>query len=1117
MSINAIKYNGTEIGSPTPFVTLERSHVFNGQKLGNVDKIKLIGQLTGRYSDLTGYQQGLINNFNQDFKTFEILEGISGVNLQSECDANIFLSKINDFYYQSNNTVSKDICPLKATQTIKITGNDAQADDFFGRSVSLNSAGNVALIGAYKEDPNGVDGAGSAYIFTGNGNSWIQTAKITANDAQDNDFFGHSVSLNSAGNVALIGAYTENPNGAFDAGSAYIFTGSGNSWVQTAKITGNDTQGGDNFGWSVSLNSIGNVALIGAPFEDPNVVNNAGAAYIFTGSGNSWVQTAKITGNDAAIDDNFGYSVCLNSGGNVALIGANGEDPNGVDRAGSAYIFTGNGNSWVQVAKITGNDAGAADNFGKSVSLNSIGNVALIGAYSADPNGINAAGSAYIFTGSGNSWIQTAKITGNDAQAGDFFGWSVSLNSLGDVALIAADAEDPNFAFNAGSAYIFTGSGSSWVQTAKITGNDAEGSDNFGYSTSLNSAGNVALIGAYFEDPNGITDAGSAYIFDISKNCGNIYIKNSGNNWYYGATELGQYSCAFGLGSQSIYPWKASWSQCFGGLNCNPVNIQPVYENILYKKSGVLVNSINFSEGVYNGILKYEVDLVARDFNYNVQNPVNQFTINKQNNTLTLNHNVSAQGVNTSSTNYSNSLDNAISFVNQFTGLNGIPNLYVEDNLGLPEEITITNNVFYEGKYKKIDQGNDLIYWSKIDEPGLSIFRPNYFGSPSWTLLSANPDHPTYINPSTNKEVFPVYNWDSLNIHINSGEFILLEQKESINRIDSTYSIQEIYTKDLHGDHANYGILRYTTEYNSGAEQDVVNFSIKGQYSNSAISGNFNQLKSRFNSDIKPNLFSKLSGNMDSFYSGYINPIPLSDSVNENSGSHSIDFQFEYDNLNLPNPYISYTSNISRDEISQIINININADIIVRGGSLVSRYSTAQSTYSSAVNALSDIARDLYSGFIEFNGYNFSYPLRRLKLDTKDNKSLGKISLSATFDDKETPYNAAEADYSVNKQLPVWYFSQNATLQRNNYIFQDFDIYTPLRSSYDINVKTKQGNSVTPETIGNELINPQIGEIKNKKFNYQKEKDGRNRNIKTTIEVISKDRAAAFPKEIILS
>jgi hypothetical protein len=536
----------------------------------------------------------------------------------------------------------------------------------------------------------------------------------------------------------------------------------------------------------------------------------------------------------------------------------------------------------------------------------------------------------------------------------------------------------------------------------------------------------------------------------------------------------------------------------------------------IYAKSGVLVNSINFSEGVYNGILKYEVDLVARDFNYNVQNPVNQFTINKQNNILTLNHNVSAQGINTSSTNYSNSLDNAISFVNQFTGLNGIPNLYIEDNIGTPESIIVSNtpNLDYDGVYHKYTFGERVV-WEDVSNTNV-IESPGAFSDTNWEFYNEEVGLIS-TNPSTNQHQIPIFGWNpSFDIKINNGDFILLEQKESINRIDSTYSIQETYTKDLHGDHADYGILKYTTEYNSGAEQDIVNFSIKGQYSDSAINGDFEELKSRFNSDIKPNLLSKLSGNMNSFYNGYINPIPLSDSVNENSGSHSIDFQFEYDNLNLPNPYISYTSNISRDEISQIITINLNADIIVRGGSLASRYATAQSTYSSAVNALSDIASYLYTGFIEFNGYNFLYPLRRLKLDTKDNKSLGKISLSATFDDKETPYDAAEADYSVNKQLPIWYFSQNATLQRNNYIFQDFDIHTPLRSSYDINVKTKQGTNVTPETIGNELINPQEGEIKNKKFNYQKEKDGRNRNIKTTIEVISKDVSAAFPKDIIL-
>ena len=411
---------------------------------------------TGINATLTGFISG------SGYLSNSISATGSGINLlNNQIVTGLITNNVSGFTYL-NGFVVNNVNILGSgigsswVQTAKITGNDAQADDAFGRSVSLNSAGNVALIGAINEDPNAVTNAGCAYIFTGSGNSWIQVAKITGSDAQADDAFGNSVSLNSAGNIALISAVLEDPNAITNAGCAYIFTGSGNSWVQTAKITGNDAEAGDFFGRSVSLNSEGNVALIGAVFEDPNGRFDAGAAYIFTGSGNSWVQTAKITGNDAEDSDYFGHSTSLNSAGNIALISAVFEDPNGVSNAGSAYIFTGSGNSWVQTAKITGNDAQANDNFGYSTSLNSAGNVALVGAWNEDPNAVTNAGCAYIFTGSGNSWIQVAKITGSDAGASDNFGWSVSLNSIGNVALIGAVNEDPNEVSNAGSAYFFS-------------------------------------------------------------------------------------------------------------------------------------------------------------------------------------------------------------------------------------------------------------------------------------------------------------------------------------------------------------------------------------------------------------------------------------------------------------------------------------------------------------------------------------------------------------------------------------------------------------------------------------------------------------------------------------
>ena len=389
----------------------------------------------------------------------------------------------------------------------RITGNDLTENSFFGYSTSVNSAGNIALVGAQGNS----SFIGAAYIFTGSKTSWTQIAKLTGSNATTNDRVGYSVSLNSAGNIALVGAINEDPNGVSAAGAAYVFTGSGNNWIQTARITGSNPAGVGNFGFSTSLNSAGNIALVGATNEDPNSISNAGTAYIFTGSGSNWVQVSRITGNDLATNDRFGYSVSLNSAGNVALVGSAGDDIGAISDAGSAYIFTGSGSNWAQVAKITGSGVTSDGYFGQTVSLNSVGNIALIGAPRSSINGLSSVGAVYIFTGNESNWIQATRITGS--MTSDFFGWSVDLNSAGNIALISAYGG--NFA---SPAYIFSGSGSNWIQAAKITGSGVVSNDYFGESVSLNSGGNVMLVGAYLANPNGVSDAGSAYIFTEKSN-----------------------------------------------------------------------------------------------------------------------------------------------------------------------------------------------------------------------------------------------------------------------------------------------------------------------------------------------------------------------------------------------------------------------------------------------------------------------------------------------------------------------------------------------------------------------------------------------------------------------
>ncbi len=376
------------------------------------------------------------------------------------------------------------------------------ASDQYGSSVSID--GNYAIVGASGFN----DMQGSAYILHYNGTSWETLAKLTASDWASNDHFGHSVSI--SGDVALVGAYKDNVNGSY-SGSAYIFKKPETGWVdttETAKLTASNGAYYDHFGYSVSIS--GDVVLIGAIYKYDN-----GSAYIFEKPETGWVdmtETAWLTASDAAYDDDyFGWSVSIS--GNVALIGAHNDDDNGSE-SGSAYIFEKPVSGWVdttETAKLTASDGASYDYFGYSVSIS--GDVALIGAY-GDADYGSYSGSAYIFEKPVSGWVdttETAKLTASDGAINDRFGCSVSL--FGDVAIVGA-RDDADNGLYSGSAYVFEQPVTGWVnitETAKLVTLDGEYGDNFGYSVSL--SGDVALIGTHLDDDNG-KNSGSAYIFE---------------------------------------------------------------------------------------------------------------------------------------------------------------------------------------------------------------------------------------------------------------------------------------------------------------------------------------------------------------------------------------------------------------------------------------------------------------------------------------------------------------------------------------------------------------------------------------------------------------------------
>lgn len=197
------------------------------------------------------------------------------------------------------------------------------------------------------------------------------------------------------------------------------------------------------FGSAVALSK--NTALVGE--WDDGTGKNAGMVFIYTTDGMTWSNEAKIVAASSAAKDTFGFSVALD--GDTALIGASGADAMGED-SGAAYIFLRNGGKWTQIQELLASDGAAGDVFGYSVAIRN--DLATIGAYWDDDRG-DFSGSVYTFSATNGDWSEQDKHAPADGVPGQKFGCSVSLD--GDLAIAGAYGDNAK-GTESGSAYIFS-------------------------------------------------------------------------------------------------------------------------------------------------------------------------------------------------------------------------------------------------------------------------------------------------------------------------------------------------------------------------------------------------------------------------------------------------------------------------------------------------------------------------------------------------------------------------------------------------------------------------------------------------------------------------------------
>ncbi len=309
------------------------------------------------------------------------------------------------------------------------------------------------------------------------------------------------------------------------------------------------SQAGEEFGTAVAIS--GDTVVVGAPSDDsesrginqpPSYTysfDDSGTAFVFVRNGDTWTQQAHLKSSNSWTADRFGTSVAIT--GDTIVVGAPGESQttDGVDgvqclppttnpcgRAnnfpvytapdvGAAYVFVRNGNVWTQQNYLKASNSDESDYFGYAVAID--GETIVVGAHYEDSaaslngdqndNSALEAGAAYVFLRSGTTWIQQAYLKASTPVANDQFGYAVAIHN--NTVVVGAVLQGDGALFS-GAAFVFERNGSTWSQQARFKAPNPAASDFFGAAVGVSN--DRVVVGAQGEDTSG-AETGAAFIY----------------------------------------------------------------------------------------------------------------------------------------------------------------------------------------------------------------------------------------------------------------------------------------------------------------------------------------------------------------------------------------------------------------------------------------------------------------------------------------------------------------------------------------------------------------------------------------------------------------------------
>lgn len=312
-----------------------------------------------------------------------------------------------------------------------------------------------------------------------------------APDASAHDHFGAALAIGES--LGAIGAPDDDVGALVDAGSVRILERNPDlNWALTVQITAPTPEAGARFGTAVAIE------------RDRLIVSSPGASadtlhYFRRGNGGAWIHVQSFSGF-APPGEGLGESLAIR--GRTLWAGA----PNYAAPLTRPFRLQENG-LWAQLAPAMSAINGSQ--FGRSIAVD--GPLTVTGAPGQPLTTELGAGTVYIQEAlDGTSWTFGEWQTANDSHVGDAYGWSSAIS--GERVLVGAPGADFGGLSDTGAVYVHERQAHGvWLQVARLQPADLAVGARFGSSVALR--GNVAVVGAPFDNNSGVSACGSVQLF----------------------------------------------------------------------------------------------------------------------------------------------------------------------------------------------------------------------------------------------------------------------------------------------------------------------------------------------------------------------------------------------------------------------------------------------------------------------------------------------------------------------------------------------------------------------------------------------------------------------------